>query len=446
LAKDQDVARIFMGVCAIGLAAAAWQLCLTCGLEQWPAVLLGIGLLFHPAVVMYAHYLNADLPFAALVGWLSCRWAVRWQGGHVPTLRSIAIDGTLVAAAVVIRGNGITLLAAGLVAAAIPPTSRRWRLVLAFALPALLIPITSAAFVAMQSGPRDTGNYRTELQAAYSVHPHLWQIPLSNMRRMPSVFSSAIWPMIDWTTPVGKFVSRFPAIRLVWDSGTVILIGAGLVKLGRDRLGPAVLLQFALTVGVYAVWHYPFDLRFGLPLVPVVTICFVAGVASIRWYVLRPVIIQVVASALILAGGLVVMASVLRTATRYGGVRGTGPNPDDINAFAAIERLTPRNAVIFCGNPELIYLNANRRSAPLLDDSLIVSRRQTTRASLEHWLQLTTDDPVYFLGDQPSSSPVPNLMAAAVAACPYTVANVSYPDRGNRWLGEAIMVNRLHGN
>lgn len=450
LTRDQQIARAFMFACAIVLAVGLRRLARLCGLDAWVATFLALALLFHPTVMMSSHSLNADLPFAALATWLTCRWAERWQRGTGLTLRASVVDALIVSAAMIVRGNGITLLIAGLVAFVVVARSVRdcWR-------PAVLYPAalylttvvvlvgTVKAWAGAQAGPRDTGNYGTELAAAYAAAPHVLHYPLTNAARVPGLVAGVVLPMTQWMTPIVRTLDRFDPLRWTLDAAVLALIAIGLLRMVRPHLGPAVLLQVALTLAVFCAWYYPIDMRFCLPIVPVVLIAFVLGVVTTLRRLIAGAAASRAASAVILAGGLIVLASVLVRAVHHDGARGEGPDPQFAEAFDAIRRLTPGDAVIICEVPELVYLNTGRQTAPIRDDTRVVAGLPPSWPSLTHWVEAAGGRPLYVFGPQPKAGASASLTGALVGEPPRGVATIFSSTQGALWLGQVSDVPQL---
>ena len=435
LAKDQAVARGLMFACAVGLACGCRRLFALCGLDGWAGTLLALAVLYHPSVVAYVGYLNADLPFTALTTWLACRWAARWQNRTPASPLAWAVDGLLVGAAILVRGNGVTLPLAGLVGVLAARSGRTVLDGVAFLLPAVLIPALGIVLVASQAGGRDTGFYGSELSGAYGAQPHLWTIPLGNARRVSHVLATEmIWPMAEWTTPDGHVLGRWPLGAVALCDGTLLLIVVGLCRLVPARLGWAVPTQAVLTVGLFCIWHFPFQVRFALPLLPLVMAGFAAGAG----FLLRPLcptpVVQRVAGGAAWVGGAVVLVGTIAYAHRYGGVRGRGVEPGTVQAFDAVRRLTAPGDVLLSGPaPELVYLNSGRQAAPLLDDDRFFAGLPPTWPRLQRWLR--AGRATYFLLQRPESATAYDFQRAADAATPYVVRPLFESTDGQYWLG-----------
>ncbi len=442
LAKDQAVARGLMFACAIGLACGCRRLFALCGLDGWAGTLLALAVLYHPAVVAYVGYLNADLPFAALTTWLACRWAARWQRPTPSSSLAWAVDGLLGGLAIVVRGNGVTLPLAGLVGIMTARSGRTVRDGVAFLSPAVLIPALAIVLVASQAGGRDTGFYGSELSGAYKAKPKLWTIPLGNAKRVSHVLATEmIWPMAEWSTPEGNVLGRWPPGAVALCDGTLLLIVVGLWRLVPTRLGWAILTQAVLTVGLFCVWHFPFQVRFVLPLLPFMMVGFAAGAGFLLQPVLSSAIVQRTAGGAALIGGIVVLVGVIAYAHRYGGVRGRGAEPGTVEAFDAVRRLTAPGDVVFSGpSPELIYLNSGRQAAPLLDDDRFFANLPPVWSRLQRWLR--TGGATYFLIQRPESCKSYDFQRAADAATPYTVKPLFQSSDGQYWLGQMTNVER----
>jgi hypothetical protein len=444
LVKDAAVVRVLMLGCAILFAIGSYRLFLLMGLGSWCSALLGLAVLFYPLVLGISEVLNSDLPFAMISIFLLCRWAYRWQKPGSAGLRAWLVDGCLVAAAMVIRGNGFTLLLAGAAAWWLGKPKRSLAQLGVFAGIPIAVAAASMLLIASQKGHADTGFYGSELVAGYSTVRHVWDIPLSNIERMPIVFTWAVWPMAKWTMPIFRFFAHHAAIRIGLGILVMAAAAVGLIPTFRRKLGPAAAVLLVLTLMVYAVWYFPFDVRYVFPILPLILGGFILAVryagsalgASSR---LTPIV-----AAVVLAGAVAPSGSLAYHAARHNWKTAAGLDPDEVAAFTAIQRVTPSDAVVFARIPELIYLYTGRQSAPLIDDvSLAAGKPPAWHASL-HWLTAASGHPIYIFGTPPTvSDDWRGAMAddstdatdTFVNSAPYVIQTVYLSPHDHFWLG-----------
>jgi hypothetical protein len=105
-------------------------------------------------------------------------------------------------------------------------------------------------------------------------------------------------------------------------------------------------------------------------------------------------------------------------------------------AFAAIRRLTPSDAVIICEVPELVYLNTGRQAAPIRDDTRVVAGLPPSWPSLTPWVEAAAGRPLYLFGEQPNVATVPSLTRSLVGEAPEGVTTIFSSAHGALWLGQ----------
>ncbi len=389
---DWLAGRIVVVCAGVALAVACRRFLQLSGLAGWPACLLALAVVWHPQMMHLTATLMSDVPFAAVSTVLLVRWVGRPRSGGEPDW-VWAADGLLAGAGWLIRGNGITLVVAALVGASLrgPSWARATAAVLA-GVACLWLP--AAIHVRAMSGPRDTGGYATEQVAAYRAADHFWSLPAANLSRIPGEMATAVCSPMAWTTPVVAASARWPALRWAVGAATLGLIAVGSWRLiRRDAWPPPVWVHASLTLVVFIVWHYPFNLRFALPLIPLIFAGCAMGVEALTR---RGAGATLFAAGSLTASVLVVAGIALRSHA-HSGVMGGGRTSSTTDLFEAISSLTPSDAAIFCRVPELIYLNTGRVAAPLRDDADLYVMKPLSWEGLRGWTRLVGDRPLYIL-------------------------------------------------
>ena len=382
-------------ICAgVILAVASRRFLILSGLSLWAAGLLSLAVVWHPGMTQLTATLMSDVPYAAISTVLLVRWVRRTCQVEV-SATAWAVDGILAGAGWLIRGNGVTLVVAAFAASAsIRRPYRYWPTVAVLAGVACTW-LPAAVYMRTMLGPRDTGNYATELEAAYKAAGSPWSLPIGNIARIPEVLITAIASPTAWSSPIASAISRRAALRWLTYITALGLLTLGVKRLIAQNTWPRpVWIHASLTLLVFVLWHHPMDNRFTLPLVPMVLAACALGLDAATAGRVGTIAFSAITTT---ASLLMVCGIVVPRAIPHGGVMGGGQNPSIVALFEAIRTSTPQNAVIISANPELVYLNTGRIAAPLRDDALLFSRNTPTWEGLSYWIRLAGDRPVYLL-------------------------------------------------
>lgn len=391
-AHDWLAGKIVVVCAGIMFASASRRFLILSGFSLWAAGLLSLAVVWHPIMMNLTASLMSDVPFAAISIALLARWIRRTRQDEVPTT-SWATDGALAGAGWLLRGNGVTLVVAVVAASLRRPHRSRATVAVLAGIGCIWLPAT--IHLKTMSGPRDTGSYATEMEAAYKASKSPWSLPVANVERIPGVLVSAIASPTAWTSPILSAMSRWSALRWLANITTLGLLALGVRQLVRRHCWPPpVWIHASLTLLVFVLWHCPIDNRFTLPLFPLVLAACALGLEAVTARRIDTITFSAITTT---SSILVVLGIIVPNAVSHGGVLGGGRNPTIVAMFEAIRANTPHNAVIISPNPELVYLQTGRISAPLREDAAYFARRPTSWKDLRPWLRLAGDRPVYLL-------------------------------------------------
>lgn len=446
LAHDVAVARglVLASGWIFGLAAFAWLRRLR--LAPCHSALIVLATLFHHvALVGCASTIFADLPFCAVSYLLLMRWAA--PGRVRDPLRRSFGDGLLAGAAILLRGNGITLVIASLAASALGPR-RPARLVWCVAgLAAILLP-ASVGFE--RHGRRvPSGDYALELRAGWSSAASGLRILGESTRAMALRFpSDVVLPNLAYTAPVGRLASAYPSAAFAVRVGVSALVALGALRLaraGRRRDWPAW-LHVAGTLAIFAVWPWTMLLdRFLLCLFPMTLLAFGVGVGDLarRLGAGRRTRRRLAALALALAfaGSLSVAIRSVMVA-RSGGThwRGTANLGSLALALEHVRTGLEPDAVVAAGWPETVFLDTGRQAVPLVEDDDVLVGRFGRRDRLLLWMAECRGRPFYLLIRDLAEDPagIEERQAAALAADPSLVLRPVFRTPDGRYRIEAV--------
>ncbi len=410
-------------LCARGLmAAAGWALAAALfawlrrvGFSGWVACAVVTATLFHPFTVGSSIALMSELPFAALCFTLLLRWT---RPERPRPVKGALLDGLLVAAILLVRGNGLTLLVAGAIA-----SWRRWgvRAAGVFVASGLL----GSALVRRALQRPDIGvaeHYSREVLAGWSSLGAGLSWVGANLRALPHVLGSILLPDLSFTRPVVAGLAALPPLRWLLLALLLGLLLLGLVELvrrvGLDASLPAV-LHAVFTVGLFVVWPWEINGRFLIPVFPLALLCGALGAARVLPGLRRRADSLSLAAALF---ALVCAAPMLRVGVkslvRQGGHWGDVKElRAQAQALAFVRERTEPHAVVATIWPEMLFLYTGRQGIPLIeaDDQLVGRLGRWER--IERWRAEAPGRPLYLLGAPfpPGSIQPERLLAASPA-------------------------------
>ena len=413
LAREVAVARwlVVAGGWGFFLAAFVWLRRVGTGPPLACAIVLATA--FHHVVLIGgAATLFADLPFAALTYALLARWAGprrgHWGGA--------AVDGALAGFGFLLRTNGVTLVAAALVAAGLGRGGRgaraiRWRPALVALLAASAVAVPATWYAGRHPRVVPSNSYLLELRAG-------WSSPLAGLGVVGRNLGSVVLDLptrvlASPTTYVDALHRRFEGSPLA--AGLVrgacsLVVAVGLVRLARaTRRRDLPAWAHALgTVAIFAVWPWNGILdRFTITLFPMVLLAFARGVGAIAG--LAPGLadarrapararLAALAVGLALAGNAAVAGRAVHFFRTHGGQWPGAPDRhDQARALTLIRERTEPDAVIASAWPELVWLHTGRTSVPIFEDEALLTGKFGDVGRLRLWLRQVEGRPFYFL-------------------------------------------------
>ena len=401
---DEFVCRIALRVAGVGFGVALFAFYRKAGLASLAAALAALAVLFQPGVLVLNGRVLSDVPFAAVACALLWRWvAVAPQQRGIA---SAAIDGIIGGVLILLRSSGVATVPAILAGCLIG------RQKVASSIVALSL-CAGGWWLSdwMRSGPPrpppGSGDYLAELKAGYSTEGSWYRNPANRLGEMLVVSGELLVP-----TTAARLLSRdvqWMYQPITWAIGAAGLLfmyvgfKAHLRRMDRRWIPP--LLMVAGTLGVYAVWHVPFDYRFALPLSPLAMLWLSGGIATALSLALKrgslvPAIMQVIWVLLAIKG----VALIGVTVWRYQYVAGAWVTPADriyLGALDVVAQSVERDAVIGAMAPEAVYFHTGRQSFPIIEDD-DMSGRFGDWSRIDAWLaHVDPDRSVYLFAVRP---------------------------------------------
>ncbi len=478
LTRDIVVARgvVLASGWLFALAVYAWLRRL--GLGPWTTLLIVFSTLFHHvALIGCASTIFSDLPFCALSYVLLARWALRTPSAR-PSVRSF-VDGVLAGIAMLVRGNGITLVLAALVAAA--SGSQRRRQLLTCALGAALVVVPSRLATRGHERRVPSGDYALEFRAGWTSAASGMEIVGTNIKAMALTFpTDVLLPNMTYTASLVQFATRHPAAVVVLQVAVALCVLFGLIRLvrrSRRRDGPAW-VYVAGTLAIFAVWPWTRIIdRFLLSLFPMVLLAFMLGVEGIlRWMSQKEAVWRGLPSrdsrrsdhhlsaarprfltrrrcqrwgfmALMLVclgiASVAIRSTVLFHTSGHQWPGGSHRDSLDL-ALTYLRTQTASEAVVAANEPETVFLYTSRQAVPLLEDDDVVAGRLGRRDRLLLWMAEVPGRPFYLLvrGRPQDPQGVDLGQAAALASDPSFDRREVYHTPDHRYCVDRIVYNK----
>ncbi|WP_422927971.1 hypothetical protein [Singulisphaera sp. PoT] len=457
LSRDIAVARgvVLASGWVFGLGGFAWLTRI--GLGPWSATLIVLTTLFHHvALIGCSTTIFSDMPFCAIAYLLMARWASTRPLDR-PWRASLA-DGVFAGLAMLIRGNGISLALAALVASAIGPKARGR--VVACALGLVLVLLPAKGLIARRVHPVASGDYALEFRAGWSSAEAGLRIVGGNTWSTLFDFpTDVLFPNLRYTAPLVQYSSVHPGGSALIRGIFTAIVAIGVFRLARSstRRDLPAWVHFAATAGIFAVWPWPSIIdRFLLSLFPMVLLAFGLGVDLVARRILpmayeyanapeRPrFATPLVFAALLLpwASGLSVAGRSVMVFHRSGRQWPGGSTNASLNqALAYLRTRTEADSVVAAYWPETVYLYTARQAVPLLEDDDVVAQRYGRRERLLSWMAEIPGRPFYLLVRSPDEDPkkVDLGQAEALAADPGLERREVYRTPDDRYRVEQVV-------
>ena len=408
LAREVAVARgvVILGGWGFFLAAFGWLRRVGAGPPLACAIVLTTA--FHHVVqIGGAATLFADLPFAAVAYLLLARFvAPRREGSG---WARAAVDGSLAGFGFLLRTNGITLIAAALLANALGRGRARWRLVPATLAAVALVAVPATRYAGRHPRVVPSNSYFLELKAGWTTPGAGLRLVGRNLLAVAGDLPARV--LLSPTTyvdPLKDGLASHPAASWVIRGACTLLVGFGLIRLARAtrRRDLPAWVHALGTVAIFAVWPWEGILdRFTITLFPMILLAFARGAEGLLGLVPalaadRPACRRLATWAVVvaLAGNGAVVCRAVRYFRAHGGQwPGTVDRADLGRALALIRARTEPDAVVASAWPELVALHTGRTSVPIFEDEAVMTRHFGDVTRLRLWLRQGEGRPFYFL-------------------------------------------------
>jgi hypothetical protein len=402
-----------LAVCRAVIVALAWVFFVASytwlrwlRVSPWLAVLLVWATAFHLATVSSAVVVMADLPFAALAAVLMARWAVPRSEQLMKGPERSIVNGALAGLATLVRANGVSLVAAALVAAWVDSPRRR----------RLAAVLTCLAGISLAFGPLNAyaGRYGgSRMSPGYnSVLTAGWQSIGTGLRTTERNIVESALTLPSVITPIfgTKYASAYPAIfwGLRIAIGLALLAGGiRLVRLSRLRDLP-VWAHAAATFAIFWVWPWHFGAARLLSLFPAILWAFTTGVGELAKMLgaSSPLArkIGTMAVVLMLASSLTVTGRVLLQASARGGAWTDPRDKADLDAVFSVIRAKEPDAIIVSMTPEMVYLYTGRQGIMMMEDNDQLLHQLGRSEAILATLREFPERPFYLLSAPPESN------------------------------------------
>jgi len=410
------IARALVALGGWGFFLGAHRWLRRLGVDPALACWIVLATAFHHVVLIGgAATLFADLPFAAVTYWLLARFVGRRGGRGVVAHddgRRGWIDGALAGFGCLLRTNGITLIAASLIASGVNrtgPLRPRWRPVLGCVLGVAVVVVPLTWYAGRHPWVVPSNSYLLEFRAGWSSPEAGFRLVARNLGSVVFEFPTrVIASPTTYVDAVNKEFQRRPAVASLVRGAFSLIVALGLFRLirtTRRRDWPAWTHAVG-SVAIFAVWPWNGILdRFLMSLMPMVLLACARGVEVLcrlvpgvrsshasrgRWASLTLAIVVV-------GNGAVVARAVQFFHSHAGQWPGAPDRVDQGRALQLIRERTEPNAVIASAWPEMVSLQTGRTSVPIFEDEAILTQRFGDISRLKLWLAQVPGRPFYFL-------------------------------------------------
>jgi hypothetical protein len=265
--------------------------------------------------------------------------------------------GALAAAAMLVRTIGFTLII-GIAAQKL--LRRDWKGFLRFAAGSAVLMVPWIAW--------SIGHRGGTFHSYFAENDITWRTPLSNFWQLASNTSSSLLfaPFAASTWHTNPLLSKFNWILILIGLSLTSLVGFGWLKL-FGRLHPVAPVLACYMLIVFFWWFEP--TRFIIPVLPLLVVCGVIGIRSIRFS--KSIINR--KTALAAAGCCIVGAAFVDVVKithvwRYGNADGPQAAQEwkqTSTGLEWIEQNTPKDAVVFSSYPAGVWLFTSRNTLDL---------------------------------------------------------------------------------
>lgn len=374
----------------------------------------------HVVLIGGAATLFADLPFAAVTYALLARFVGRRRGnGANPSGWGRGLlDGVLAGYGFLLRTNGITLIAASLVASALGRSGKlglRWRPFLGCLVGVALVVVPLTWYAGLHPRVVPSNSYLLELKAGWASPGAGVRLVARNLASVVGEFPTRVLASpTTYVDAIHRGSERLPAVAGLVRAGFSLVVALGLIRLiraSRRRDWPAWTHALG-SVAIFAVWPWNGILdRFLMSLFPMVLLAFARGVDALIGLVpgvgarraARERWVGLVLALVVVGNGAVVLRSVQFFHAHAGQWPGAPDRVDQALALSLIRERTEPDAVIASAWPEMVALQTGRTSVPIFEDEAILTDRYGDVTRLNLWLDQVRGRPVYFLHRSPEA-------------------------------------------
>ena len=360
---------------------------------------------FHPATLVgCASAIFADLTFCAIT-YSVLFWVALSRNRQGPIGQGAnLVSGVIASLGYLVRGNGISLMAASLVGAIRRPV-RGWPV--ASCLAGMLLTVAAARCIPVAPvGAVPSGDYALEFRAGWSSSRAGLAIVGANLKAVCIDFPTRVlFPATTYTRPIVQLFDRHPQAALGLRLGVSSIVLIGLIRLARRSRHAElpVWCHAVVTTGLFLIWPWTMILdRFLLSLFPLVFLAFAIGLSSVG-IPSRPTFLVVLTVAVAISGV---------TARAIWGFHSNArqwPGASDRRSLSEALRLISTrlepDAVIAARWPDTVFLYTGRQAVPLTEDDQILLGRFDESERLRLWMDQVPRQPFYLLIRSPKEDP-----------------------------------------
>jgi hypothetical protein len=320
------------------------------------------------------------------------------------SFRRALIAGLLSGFAFLLRGNGLSLIAA--CAAAFYLRRNRVGNLAAF-LVAILLIVLPAQFYSKKFSTAFDDRYAYSMTAKYAASTWLHNPIVSNLGRLPGTVARTLFQLPFNTNRFAALESRAPAAALAVDATVMLLTLAGLIHLLRShRLKWPFAIHDASTFAIFVVWAWPIDSRFLMSVMPLLFLGWIAGAewGAKRW-------IPALRHGGLYGGILLLLCNVAATADWAIHARASATVSASYRgrsaALAFFRNNTAPDAVVATSFPEMVYIYTERQGFAVISDHSGLAGQFGARPEFLAWLRAVGNRPVFAYSRCPGTDDEP---------------------------------------
>lgn len=382
--------------------------------------------LFNPEVLLVAPYLMSDLPYAAVSAAFFFYWYQRVYPDQSARQTSVLLLGLLAGVALLIRSNGITLIAAFLIVT----LTHQKRLVRIgnFLLGVGLIKLPVQVWLSPKATKGIAETY--DGLEFYSRLSLAEMLPIATDKLFG--YGGYLKVPATWIFPALQteaLVFRYWYIGLVLTLLITAVFLVGLHKAIRSLRPSDYLFAFNLVFAliVFFIWPYKLGGRPFIWVAPLLLLTFFSGLHRIIAQEKRPRLVGVLAYG---CAGLLLLGILAKDAKMAARVLQYPPNPALVETFSFLQERLPSDSIVAATLPEQVYLYTGKQALRRTREIDSLMRKWGSWDEILAWRSSCSSRPLYLLMDDGDEGFQRQVAEKLIATSPFPLSQVFTSNAG----------------